>query len=286
MENDRYTVLAVDDDAINREVLSDMLAPYYDVQCLASGEAALEYIESGNEPDLMLLDIVMPGISGLDVMRTMNEKGYSRRIPVIMISSENPSEFENRAESLGASDYVSRPYDLAFLRKRIDNAIRLSPRETDRQDERIYRDALTGAKNRHYFNDMVINKTAGAVVIIDLDLFKTVNDRYGHLFGDEVLKATAKLIRSAIRNTDALVRYGGDEFVLVFSHIGADVLKVRLESLKEAAKQMTFAVAPDFHQTISVGAVVTDICDRDAMLRADRMLYKAKCIRDCVMIEG
>ena len=146
-----------------------------------------------------------------------------------------------------------------------------------RHNRRVYLDPLTEAYNRRYLEDISQGHVIGrAVAMIDADNFKQVNDRYGHAAGDQVLKGLVKAVQGSIRSADAVVRYGGDEFVVIFNGMSPEKLPEKLEEIRGRVRELTFEEAPGYRQTISIGAVYGDGTITQMMARADKMLYQAK----------
>lgn len=146
-----------------------------------------------------------------------------------------------------------------------------------RHNQRVYTDPLTGAYNRRYLDDIAQGRVIGrAVAMIDADDFKQVNDSFGHAAGDQVLKGIVKAIQGCIRSVDAVVRYGGDEFVVIFSGMSPEKLPDKLEEIRQRVRALTFEDAPACTQTLSIGAVYGDGTITEMMARADKMLYQAK----------
>ncbi|MGY3724899.1 putative two-component system response regulator [Granulicatella balaenopterae] len=152
-------------------------------------------------------------------------------------------------------------------------------------NDKIYKDELTGAYNRRYFNEQHLKIARdAAVVMIDIDKFKTLNDTFGHTAGDMALQALVSCIQSNIRGTDRLIRMGGDEFVLVLENIPIHILEEKLTQIKEDASYIRFEEYPELKMTISLGAVATPGDIRESLVLADDMLYIAKEQRDTVKI--
>ena len=154
--------------------------------------------------------------------------------------------------------------------------------------EELYKDPLTGAYNRRYYEE-VIRKSIGpaGIALMDVDDFKICNDTYGHHAGDLALEAAANAIRSCIRNADLLIRYGGDEFLLVLPGIPSDILQAKLEQIRAAVQQATVPGYPHFRLSLSIGGTMQAITDpmENAVCRADRLMYQAKCRKNAVMVE-
>jgi putative two-component system response regulator len=153
-------------------------------------------------------------------------------------------------------------------------------------DRKLYLDPLTGAYNRSYVNEALIFSKISALCMIDIDYFKEVNDKYGHDAGDQALKTAAYVIMSQIRKTDTLVRYGGDEFLLLFSDMPEEPLKKRLEKIRQLVESYRLKDYPDLRMTLSIGGIVCDICNEEAIKRADGCLYQAKINRNHVVFEA
>ena len=154
--------------------------------------------------------------------------------------------------------------------------------------EELYKDPLTGAYNRRYY-EKVIRKSIGpaGIALMDVDDFKICNDTYGHHAGDVALEAAANAIRSCIRNADLLIRYGGDEFLLVLPGIPSDILQAKLEQIRAAVQQATVPGYSHFRLSLSIGGTMQAITDsmENAVRRADRLMYQAKGRKNAVMVE-
>ncbi len=195
------------------------------------------------------------------------------------------------------ADYVEvdgRPYVLEMLKKLDENTFldtygyeKLMER-MELYSEKLYRDALTGAYNRRFYEDKVKNRVESAgVAVIDVDDFKIYNDTYGHHVGDKALVATANVIRRNIRKTDLLIRYGGDEFLLILQKVSRRVLSKKLHQIREKMRETIFSDEVRIPLSVSIGGVLTEK-DRieDAVRRADKMMYYAKKRKNTVIIEG
>ena len=152
-------------------------------------------------------------------------------------------------------------------------------------NRKLYIDTLTGAYNRAYFEEQLKSLTGvAAIAMLDLDYFKSINDTCGHQAGDEALKLFVRTIKSCIRKEDMLVRFGGDEFILIFKTITKDALTECMENIRSKVYSAKCAACPEIQLSISAGVVWTQDCSDEAIGWADQMLYKAKEKRNCVEI--
>lgn len=154
--------------------------------------------------------------------------------------------------------------------------------------EELYKDPLTGAYNRRYYEDIASRMVGPAgIALIDVDDFKICNDTYGHYAGDMALETAANAIRSCIRNADLLIRYGGDEFLLVLPGIPSDILQAKLEQIRAAVQQATVPGYSHFRLSLSIGGTMQAITDpmENAVRRADWLMYQAKGHKNAVMVE-
>ena len=194
----------------------------------------------------------------------------------------------SKLETLGSSLYQvtaryvevdGKPYVMEMILP-----LDASARSTLNSNELIYRDALTGAYNRRFYEEELKHKYLNAgVAMIDLDDFKLCNDTYGHSAGDAALRLIVSIIHRRIRSTDMLVRYGGDEFLLIFPHIPEHVFIKRLEQIRATVQALHMIEYPDLHLTVSIGGVY-GACTLDPGIRqADKLLYQAKeCRNKCI----
>ena len=178
------------------------------------------------------------------------------------------------------------------LVQKLDGETLIDPENGDRLIDsitsyhtKLYHDALTGSYNRRYFEDVLRDKTDPAgVAVLDLDDFKLTNDTYGHQAGDDALRILVSAVTACVRNrNDALVRYGGDEFLLIFPHIPKHVFIKRLEQIRATVQVLHMIEYPDLHLTVSIGGVY-GACPLDPGIRqADKLLYQAKeCRNKCI----
>lgn len=295
-------ILVVDDHEDNVEVLRVRLeARGYEVQGAADGEAALETIERW-VPDLILLDVMMPKVDGLEVVRRIKANESLPFIPVIMQTALDSTERMVAGLSAGADDYVTKPINFAELEARIKSLLRikalqdeLSEREQElsrMNDKLLYMsltDGLTGVDNRRaleqrlremFEHSMRLHEPV-ACVMCDIDHFKMVNDTYGHAAGDEVLKQFATILKESARDIDRVGRYGGEEFLLILPGTVLDAAVTFAERLRQLVEGHTFSFENgSIQRTMSCGVAAWPhprVTGRDELLKAaDDALYVAK----------
>ena len=239
-------------------------------------------------PDLVLLDLTLPFCDGFEILRILKEDRRTQVIPVIVISSFSDISTKERALDLGASDFVSKPYDIVELRARIRVALR-NKRHQDMLERRAHIDGLTGLANRLALQDRLATEwglyerydNPLSIFMVDLDHFKRVNDRHGHVLGDEVLKRAAQMLRSSIRTTDLASRFGGEEFVVVAPHCdlnGAEKTAERYRERLATTPMVIGDISLQVSASIGVASVPEDRVKNYGELLdlADRMLYEAK----------
>ena len=170
----------------------------------------------------------------------------------------------------------------------LDEATEQRAAQDQKLKEELYKDPLTGAYNRRYYEE-VVRKSIGSagIALMDVDDFKICNDTYGHHAGDLALEAAANAIQSCIRSSDLLIRYGGDEFLLVLPGIPSDILQTKLEQIRAAVQQATVPGYSHFRLSLSIGGTMQAITDsmENAVRRADRLMYQAKCRKNAVTVE-
>ena len=154
-----------------------------------------------------------------------------------------------------------------------------------RNDERMFKDPVTGAYNRRYYQERWEDKTARCgVAMVDMDNLKKINDTYGHAMGDAMLRRIAEVLTACVRPSDVVVRYGGDEFVIVFNGLPENVLKTRLQSMCERVNSIPVNDHPEVHVSVSIGGAYGNGRVGDLIKVADGMLYEAKKRRNCVRV--
>ncbi|MBO4903349.1 MAG: diguanylate cyclase [Lachnospiraceae bacterium] len=281
-------IVIVDDDAVNLQVAGHLLSKAgMRVTAFKSGQAFIDQIASGNLPDLVLLDIRMPGMDGFETLNLLREYERSAGLeetPVIFLTADEDSGYENRGFALGASDYVHKPFDPTILIRRIRNVLNKQERISELMTEATI-DKLTGFLNKaavtEHFPSLI--GEPGCLMMVDLDSFKLVNDLYGHDMGDRLLIAFANIMREEMPEGGECGRVGGDEFTLLLpwvteEHVAADFIDIINRHLLEAARKL-MGEDMDIPLGASAGAVFVPAKDTDydeLIRRADKALYVTK----------
>jgi len=239
--NARQKVLIIDDLPTNIQVLSEILQGEYDTFFATSGKEGLG-IAKAEQPDLILLDIMMPVMDGFEVCRRLKADPATSNIPVIFVTAMRTAEDEAKGLELGAIDYITKPVTPIIVRMRVRNHMELK-RSRDILADLSLMDGLTGIANRRRFDD-ALNKEwrraarSGrplAIIMIDIDFFKNFNDHYGHSAGDDCLRKVARTLNDALRRPgDLAARYGGEEFVALLPETSLDAAAEIAERLRQA----------------------------------------------------
>ena len=285
------TVLVVDDTPANLSLMSSLLKDTYKVRVANCGERALEIAQSDTPPDLILLDIMMPGMDGYEVCRRLKEQESTKDIPIIFITAMADVENESLGLALGAVDFIAKPFNKTVVRARIRVHMQLK-RQSRLLENLAFMDALTEIPNRRALDQTFAHEWARSLrtgsplsyILVDIDLFKQFNDHYGHGSGDECLTRVAKALHSCVqRPSDCLGRYGGEEFAAILADTDMDqALQVAQHfHASVAALQIPHAhsaVAPQVTVSIGVATAESLIDQRMHVLSnaADSMLYAAK----------
>ncbi|MDY0975535.1 diguanylate cyclase [Massilia sp. CFBP9012] len=283
-------VLVADDDAINREVLGELLKPEYTVLLARNGAQTLERA-ARHLPDLILLDVMMPDMDGYEVLRRLRGDPQTAHISVIFISGLDRPEDEANGLKMGASDYIVKPFNQTVVMARV--ALHLQVVRQRRMLERLANiDGLTELANRRRFDEMYSLEWERArrsgrplsLAVLDIDAFKQFNDRYGHPAGDRALRSVARVAGFAMsRPGNLAARYGGEELLFLMPDTGALDARSVAEGVREAVAALNIAhetsgVAPLL--TVSIGGATLepsgDEGPAELFEAADAQLYRAK----------
>ena len=286
----RQTILIADDSQTVIDMMCAVLGEDYEVIVAKGGLATVE-MAIERQPDLILLDVLMPDIDGFEACRRLRAEERTQRIPIVFITGLNAVDDERRGLELGAIDFITKPIQAPIVRLRVRNHLELK-RYRDFLEDLSLVDGLTGIGNRRRFDEFLTRewrrsrraRTPLALILIDVDYFKAFNDCYGHAAGDDCLREVAATIAMLVRRPgDLCARYGGEEFVAILPQTDLAGARILGERIREAVMALDIphggsTVAPQV--TISIGVAATDPAapqEAEALLReADRQLYVAK----------
>ena len=286
-----FSILIVDDEQVNRQVLINYLSlQNYSLHQVESGIEALEYLEQ-EKPDLILLDVMMPHMSGYEVTKKIRESWQADELPILLLTAKNQvADLVVGLES-GANDYLTKPISKDELLARIKthlNILQLKQARLEAEEKLRYdatHDQLTGLLNRNSFTDSLtaaIAKKEGlfAVLFVDLDRFKIVNDSMGHLVGDRLLTDIAERLSKEVTDDNVVARFGGDEFALIFNNVpDLKILEQNITNILHKLSQPYILKDETFNTTASIGIALSneEYKTADEMLRdADTAMYEAK----------
>lgn len=296
-------ILVVDDVAVNVQLLTTYLTSVgYNVIAARDGQEALEKVAACN-PDLVLLDVMMPKFNGFEVCERIKADETTRIVPVIMVTALNEIEDKIKATEAGADDFVSKPFNKLELLTRVKSLLRIKElhdqlnakvKELEEAQERLRQlaitDGLTALFNHRYFKEHLEQELYRAsrhhsevsLIMIDIDYFKRYNDTFGHPAGDVLLRAVARILKENIRKIDIAARYGGEEFALVLGETNKTAAGMVAEKMRRMVETSPFEGLPahnNGHITISLG-IATFPLDatnpNDLIAMADQRLYQAK----------
>ena len=222
-------LLVVDDQPINIQVMHQVFGADYQVFMATNGAQALGICQA-NPPDLVLLDVVMPGMDGFEVCSRLKASDATRNIPVIFVTAHTSAAQETHGLSVGAVDFISKPVNPAVVQARVKTHLTLKF-QSDLLRNLVFLDGLSGVYNRRYFDQQLgvewgrasRNGAPLSIIMVDVDHFKLFNDRYGHQAGDDCLRQIALTLKADLRRpADLVARYGGEEFACILPDTGFD----------------------------------------------------------------
>lgn len=288
--NTEFTLLIVDDEKQNRLLLTELFGTTYKIIQAKNGVQALEKARQ-HRPDLILLDVLMPEMDGMGVLRELKRDDATRLIPVIFITALDSATDEENGLNLGAVDYISKPFHPPIVRVRVRNQLQLV-HQRRLLEQLASLDGLTGIPNRRQFDATLLkewhrcqrNQQPLSLIVADVDFFKKYNDALGHAAGDRVLQEVAATLRQAARRPgDLVARYGGEEFVLLLPETDATSAQALAEGLQQLLHSKAFAhpnssLGPWLTMSMGGNTIVpsTTALDPEFFALADAALYRAK----------
>lgn len=285
-------LLIVDDSRFQRVVFREMLAEKFEIFEAVDGKECLEIIKkNGNNIDIVLLDLVMPNMDGFEVLRKRQTIKEFKSIPVIALTTSNEISFQTEAFELGANDFIMKPVDARIAISRINNtleSVRHLKKVLEEQNSWKLKSQID--EMTHLFNKITTEKMVTSVlsefpqkkqalIVVDIDNFKSVNDILGHKVGDHIICVVAGVLSSLFRNTDIIGRIGGDEFVVLMRNVpDYNVVTKKAAQLIDLFENKEGLSIPE-NISVSVGIAFSDDNDRtfsDLFSKSDQALYMSK----------
>jgi len=281
-------ILVVDDNLNNIRLLTDILEDEnFTVYTADNGAAVLAMVHK-LKPDVILLDIMMPGLDGFEVCKLLKNDFDIKDIPVIMVTAKTEGIDIKKSLEMGAFDYIKKPIDEIEVIARVQSAIQFKQTQ-DKLKEIAMKDGLTGLYNHALLIELFEkeidkqqrNNGSISFAMIDIDNFKKINDTYGHISGDTVLKELSNILMSSVRGGDIVGRYGGEEFSIVFLGIDEQNAFQLCERIRKEVEDFNFEIGIETVKiTISIGINFNElkgiINKREIIQKADEALYRAK----------
>jgi len=277
-------VLYVEDDEILRDTMLTALEMYFKkVVTAKDGKEALALFEKEHF-DLVITDIAMPNMDGMEMLRQIRQ--IDGDVPVVITSAHNELHYFQSAIGNGVDGYLIKPIDFREFDTLFEKIMKKITKRRDRehylltQIKKAECDQLTGLYNRYkidaLYTQLLADTNKLSIALIDIDHFKQINDRYGHLFGDKVLMRCAELFRGTLPPSADIGRWGGEEFIVLFPKTDQNSAKAYIETIQKALEKLDL----DMENKITISAGVSQYRPKDTLHtmidRADHALYKAK----------
>ncbi|MCF7986055.1 MAG: diguanylate cyclase [Methylovulum sp.] len=291
MSSDKPIILIVDDVPTNVQVLAEALSLDYQLKVASNGAEALDIAER-DQPDLILLDIMMPGMDGFEVCRCLKANSHTQKIAVIFVTAKNTHSDEEMGLKLGAVDYVTKPFVIPVVKARIYNHIRLK-KQADLLESLALIDALTHVSNRRRFDEVLASQWRMAMreqqqlslILIEIDRFKSFNEFHGFGAGDVCLQmVAAEISKTNNRPDDLIARYSGMEFVVLMPKTSLDTALMVAERIRQRIEKSLLPSGSgdgDVSVTVSLGVACQTIFQEYYLSKmlidaADKALKMAK----------
>jgi len=287
LNDEKPLILIVEDSVINSKFCESLLKKNgFETEVYTDGESALEFL-SKNSPDLILLDIIMPGIDGYQFSESIKANPKLSGTPVIFLSAMNDEESIIKGFKSGGVDFITKPFRTQELLARTRTHVELK-RAKEKLLQLATTDELTGIANRRYFMDRLNSEFDRAkryeskysLLMIDIDFFKSINDNYGHKGGDKALQSAASVMKKSLRTSDIIGRVGGEEFSVILPETDIKSALFIAERLRKKVEE-TAVIHNDEEilVTVSIGVSESQTGDQsvdDIYIRSDSAMYKAK----------
>jgi diguanylate cyclase (GGDEF)-like protein len=282
-QEEPYRILLIEDSPTMARLFAAILQHAGMQTLIVSDPLELEGPLDAFQPDLVLMDLYMPGCTGQELAAVIRQQNAFVSLPIVFLSGETNRDLQLAALHQGGDDFLTKPIAphqlIAAVTSRVERARRLRAQ--------LIRDSLTGLLNHTAAEGQLERELARArransplaVAMVDIDHFKSVNDTYGHPAGDRVLRSMARLLQQRLRRSDLVGRYGGEEFIIILPDTGGEQASLVLERIRESAAQLRYQADHDsFRVTISAGIAVFPTNDNPLALvaAADTALYQAK----------
>lgn len=282
-------IVIVDDQPLNIKILHQLFSDEYELFMATNGEQAIAICQKV-QPDLVLLDIEMPGMSGFDVCQYLKAKPETAGIGIIFVTGHFDEVQEVKGFQLGAVDFIHKPINPIITTARVKNQFTLK-RQSDLLHSIALLDSLTGVANRRQFEQRLPeiwkhccrNQLALSVVMLDVDFFKRFNDHYGHQEGDQCLRQVAQAISGSLRRgIDFVARYGGEEFICILPETPLSGAMNMAQNIVKAVQALHLEHVDSSFKEVTISAGVSSVIPRQDLTwqslieTADQQLYLAK----------
>ena len=286
--NSKVRILVIDDEKINLNILIGLLGDRYEVVVALNAKKALEILDK-KDVNLILLDIVMPGIDGFEVCSILKKQAHTQDIPVIFITVESDEKTIEEAYGIGGIDFITKPFKPKELLAKVKRELRLQEMQKELQ-LLASTDPMTKLYNRRYFTNASAHifdlakrdKRALSMIMLDIDNFKLVNDTYGHKTGDDVIVNLANILHTQQRKSDIICRFGGEEFLILLPNTTSKNAEIIAEKIRVSVEKSSIYLneKKSIHYTVSLGVSEVGTQNEknieEAIKRADKALYNAK----------